>query len=36
MVAAFFLALAAAVVGVYWLIGRDMHGAGRHQDPEGD
>ena len=36
MVAAFFLALGAAVVGVYWLIGRDMDAAGRHEDPEGD
>jgi hypothetical protein len=33
MVAAFFLGLAAAVVGVYWLIGRDMNPAPKHKDP---
>ncbi len=33
-VAAFFLGLAAVVVGVYWLIGRDMDRAGKHKDPE--
>ena len=34
MVAAFFLRLAAAVVGIYWLIGRDIDRAGKHKDPE--
>ena len=36
MVAAFFLGLAAVVVGVYWLIGRDMDRAAKHKDPEDD
>lgn len=34
MAAAFFLGLAAVVVGVYWLIGRDIDRAGKHKDPE--
>jgi hypothetical protein len=33
MVAAFFLGLAAVVVAVYWLIGRDMDRAPKHKDP---
>jgi hypothetical protein len=36
MVAAFFLGLAAVVVGVYWLIGRDMDRAAKHKNPEDD
>ncbi len=32
VVAAFFLGLA-AVVAVYWLIGRDMDRAPKHKDP---
>ncbi len=36
MVVAFFLGLAAVVVGVYWLIGRDMDRAAKHRDPEDD
>ncbi len=34
MVAAFFAGLAAVVVGVYWLIGRDMDHAPKHKDPD--
>ena len=36
MVAAFFLGLAVVVVGVYWLIGRDMDHVPKHKDPGED
>jgi hypothetical protein len=36
MVAAFYLGLAAVVVGVYWLIGRDIDRVAKHKDPEDD
>ena len=36
MVAAFYLGLAAVVVGVYWLIGRDIDRAAKHRDPADD
>jgi hypothetical protein len=36
MIAAFYLGLAAVVVGVYWLIGRDMERAAKRKDTEDD
>jgi hypothetical protein len=36
MVAAFYLGLAVMIVGVYWLIGRDIDRAVKHKDPEDD
>lgn len=36
MVAAFFLGLAVVVVGIYWLIGRDINHVPKHKDPGED